>query len=190
MISIDKQKQKLEKAVINSLKIAISEMEISKNYYSEEALRYIVVNEISKNEIWGSFPNKTKDLQLNFEFPYSKYRRIIGRFFPDITSLKFCEEGKINSINPLAVELKIKKNYNLKDINKCREYVNPKKGKHHFELAAFIVAPYKQNMNYEIFQFISRQEKKLVKAEELKILYGYIEYNKDNNPIPKTRWIW
>ena len=45
-------------------------------------------------------------------------------------------------------------------------------------------------MNYEIFQFISRQEKKLVQSEELKILFGYIEYDKNNNPIPKTRWIW
>jgi hypothetical protein len=52
------EKKKLESALKNALQQALIEMESVGDFFSEEALRYLVMSEISKKKIWGTFPNK------------------------------------------------------------------------------------------------------------------------------------
>lgn len=185
----DPNKKILEDAVIKSLNLAFIEFNKTKKYFSEEALRYIVIQEISKKKLWGTFPNNSKkNTHLIFEFPYNKFKKIIGHYKPDITSLRFDSNGNIHTINPLAIELKITKNNSTKDINKCREYIHPNKGKYLFELAAFIIVTNK-NIDYEIKQLVNRQNKKRINEDDKKILLGYLDTS-DDNPSAKLLWIW
>ena len=71
MLPINEQKALLEQVVKNALERAINEISICENLFSEEALRYIVMDELSKMQIWGQFPNnKQSEKRLVFEFAY------------------------------------------------------------------------------------------------------------------------
>ena len=134
------KKKILEIAIKDSLKKAIEEIHITNPDFSEEALRYIVMSELSNYSTFGTFPNTNTNskTKLVFEKTYYRLKRKKTPFFrPDISSIN-------ENTNLLAIELKIgkpTKDEPLYDITKCKEYINLVKGKYSFELAASIYAP-------------------------------------------------
>ena len=100
------QKTRLVVAIKSALIEANNEMVVLKQHYTEENLRYVVMNRISHVKCFGHFPNIDKyDYLLCFEKQYEK-----NTFKPDIVSVKFRSNGKnkkINPTNPLVIELKI-----------------------------------------------------------------------------------
>jgi len=65
-------KKKLETSLRRALKLSLIEMEAVENGFSEEALRYLVMSEISKKKYWGTFPNKLNSKnKLLFEQEYN-----------------------------------------------------------------------------------------------------------------------
>jgi hypothetical protein len=132
------KKKILEKAIKSSLEKAIEEIHITNPDFSEEALRYIVMSELSNYSIFGTFPNTNSKTKLVFQKKYNRLKRKkTSTFYPDISSIN-------ENTNFLAIELKIAKpsiSNHLYDITKCKEYINFDKGKCSYELAASIYAP-------------------------------------------------
>ena len=100
------QKTLLVKAIELALIEANNEMVVLKQHYTEENLRYVVMNRISQVKCFGHFPNINEDdYLLCFQKQYEK-----NTFKPDIVSMKFRANGKnkiINRINRLVIELKV-----------------------------------------------------------------------------------
>jgi hypothetical protein len=189
VMTIDRQKKLLEKIIKNSLKNAIDEIAICGELFSEESLRYLVMNELSKEKIFGTFPNdNNSSCKLVFEFAYSKNKRKSGTYRPDIASLKIGEAGKVENINPLVIELKIT-DWATYDIDKCREYVNPNKGKLFFNLAAVVLAPTPKKRNLAKIKTDERKRIQLLKKannDDLRILFAWIDHQKNQ---PELFWI-
>jgi len=188
-MTLKKQKKILEKIIENSLKNAIDEIAICGELFSEESLRYLVMNELSKEKIFGSFPNDNNtSCKLVFEYAYSINKRANGIYRPDIASLKIDGTGNVEKINPLVIELKIT-DWATKDIVKCREYVNPNKGKLFFNLAAVVVAPTPKKRNLAIIKTADRkriQSLKKANNDDLRILFAWIDHQKNQ---PELFWI-
>ena len=177
-VDIFSKKEILEKAVTRSLEKAIEEIHISNPDFSEEALRYIVMSELSRHSIFGTFPNTNSKTKLVFEKKYNRLKRKkSSTFYPDISSIE-------ENTNLLAIELKIAKpsvSNELYDITKCKEYINPDKGKCSYELAASIYAPphYEKwhdslHQSLENTLYIAKNQGKNI--ENSQILIGYIKW--------------
>jgi hypothetical protein len=184
------KKKKLESAIKNSLKLALIEMEIVGARFSEESLRYIVMNELSKKKIWGTFPNNSyNEEQLLFEQKYRKFKNKKGDFKPDIVSIK-----KDNHL--LAVELKITNDE--KDIDKCKEYISEVKGHVSFELAAAVYATsrHETQVSHRIEPKTIYARKNGKNIENSRLLVAYIEWlsghkgNSSKSPKHKIQLIW
>lgn len=189
-MTLKEQKKITEKIIKNSLKLAIQEISISGELFSEESLRYIVLNEISKEKIFGTFPNEhSSKNRLVLEFPYLKNKKTAGIFRPDIASIKIDDDGVVQNCNPIVIELKIT-HWATKDIVKCREYINPNKGRIFFNLAVVVVAPTPKKRNLAQLKTSKRKRlqelKKSTNNEELKILFAWIDTSKN---VPELFWI-
>jgi hypothetical protein len=189
------RKEILEKAIKKSLQKAINEIHVSKPNFSEEALRYLVMFELSNHSIFGTFPNSTSKTKLLFEKKYNRLKLKKNKsYYPDISSIN--EDRYL-----LAVELKIAKpssSYDLYDISKCQEYINLNKGKFSYELAASIYAPphYEtwHNSLHESLDYTIKYAKEQGKSiKNSQIIIGYIKWTSgiNRNPIGKviTGWI-
>ena len=190
------KKKILEKAIKGSLEKAIKEIHITNPDFSEEALRYIVMSELSNYSIFGTFPNTNSKTKLVFEKAYNRLKRKkTSTFRPDISSIN-------ENTNLLAIELKIAKpsiSNHLYDINKCKEYINLDKGKCSFELAASIYAPphyekwhadLHQSLDYTL-NYAKNQGKNIKNSQ---IIIGYIKWGTEDlfgRPQAKviTGWI-
>ena len=190
------KKKILEIAIKDSLKKAIEEIHITNPDFSEEALRYIVMSELSNYSIFGTFPNTNSKTKLVFEKTYNRLKRKkTSTFRPDISSIN-------ENTNLLAIELKIAKpsiSNHLYDINKCKEYINLDKGKCSFELAASIYAPphyekwhadLHQSLDYTL-NYAKNQGKNIKNSQ---IIIGYIKWGTEDlfgRPQAKviTGWI-
>lgn len=190
------KKKILEKAIKGSLEKAIKEIHITNPDFSEEALRYIVMSELSNYSIFGTFPNTNSKTKLVFEKIYNRLKRKkTSTFRPDISSIN-------ENTNLLAIELKIAKpsiSNHLYDINKCKEYINLDKGKCSFELAASIYAPphyekwhadLHQSLDYTL-NYAKNQGKNIKNSQ---IIIGYIKWGTEDlfgRPQAKviTGWI-
>ncbi|MFN5334215.1 MAG: hypothetical protein ACK5BV_03390 [Bacteroidota bacterium] len=169
MVSIN-VKKKLETALRRALKLALIEMDCVEDGFSEESLRYLVMSEISKKKIWGTFPNKPGGkTKLLFEQEYNILKFKKKTFKPDIVSKKGEE-------HLLAIELKIKSD--VSDIDKCKEYINDNKGFVSFELAASVYAtpqPYTQVAH--LLENRIKYAKKIRKnIKNARLLVAYIEW--------------
>lgn len=168
-------KKKLESAVKSALKKAILEMEVVGNSYSEESLRYIVMEELSKQKYWGTFPNQSQNSNhLLFEQEYQVLKVRRRTFKPDIIS-------KNQNEQLLAVELKIKNNSG--DVNKCLEYINEEKGRSHFPLAAAIYGTPQPPAGCSGFlsQKINKAKKNGIDITNGKLLVAFIEWEPKKN---------
>ena len=190
------KKKILEIAIKDSLKKAIEEIHITNPDFTEEALRYIVMSELSNYSIFGTFPNTNSKTKLVFEKTYNRLKRKkTSTFRPDISSIN-------ENTNLLAIELKIAKpsiSNHLYDINKCKEYINLDKGKCSFELAASIYAPphyekwhadLHQSLDYTL-NYAKNQGKNIKNSQ---IIIGYIKWGTEDlfgRPQAKviTGWI-
>lgn len=190
------KKKILEKAIKGSLEKAIKEIHITNPDFSEEALRYIVMSELSNYSIFGTFPNTNSKTKLVFEKTYNRLKRKkTSKFRPDISSIN-------ENTNLLAIELKIAKpsiSNDLYDIIKCKEYINLDKGKCSFELAASIYAPphyekwhadLHQSLDYTL-NYAKNQGKNIKNSQ---IIIGYIKWGTEDlfgRPQAKviTGWI-
>jgi hypothetical protein len=185
-MNIRDQKLKLEIVIRSALERAILEINNSGVLFSEESLRYIVVDEISKANFWGNFPNNSEDKKLVFEYAYPKFQREgkKGTYRPDIVSLKIDANGNVSEENLLAIELKIS-SWATKDIVKCREYLNPKKGKKYFQLSAVVLAPHPKNQRMAVYRTTERKrlqsQKKMSQDSDLRILFAWVD-PKTNQP--------
>gem|GEM_PF-6239030 len=172
------KKKILEKAIKGSLEKAIEEIHVTNPDFSEEALRYIVMSELSNYSIFGTFPNTNSKTKLVFEKTYNRLKRKkTSTFRPDISSIN-------ENTNLLAIELKIAKpsiSNHLYDITKCKEYINLDKGKCSFELAASIYAPphyekwhtdLHQSLDYTL-NYAKTQGKNIKNSQ---IIIGYIKW--------------
>lgn len=171
-ISLSKKK-KLESALKRSLKLALVEMKSVNKGFSEESLRYIVMSELSKKEIWGSFPNPIEnETKLLFQQEYNilKFKKRI--FKPDIISKN--EEQHL-----LAIELKIKND--ITDVDKCKEYISESKGWVSFDLAASVYAimPGSGQIDYKVKDKIKHAEKIGKNIHNSRLLVAFIEWERD-----------
>ena len=167
-------KQKLEIALKNSLEQALIEMEsVGKAGFSEEALRYLVMSEISKQKYWGSFPNELKnENKLLFEQEYQRLKFKRKTLKPDIVSINDRE-------HLLAVELKIKSD--ISDVNKCKEYIDQTKGRSCFKLAACVYAIHKDitQIAYHVETRIKHANKIGINRKNGRLLVAFIEWHDD-----------
>lgn len=184
-------KKLLQQVVINTLDGTLEEYYNIKNQdlFTEEALRYITVNQINKAKIFGQFPNKrNSNTKLCFEFSYKRAKSNQSKKYkPDIAIIDLNEENEITPL--IAIELKIQGKH--LDIYKCHHYVS-NMGIHSFEIAVcIIVCPFKKKLPENSAQNIHRKRK----TPELKsnILVGIIEWDyvdKDTyKPELITYWI-
>jgi hypothetical protein len=168
-------KKKLETALKKALKQALIEMEsVGSKSFSEESLRYLVMSEISKTEFWGTFPNQlNSENKLLFEQEYKRHKDRKETFKPDIVSINKHE-------HLLAIELKIKND--IKDVDKCKEYIDPKKGSTCFKLAAAVYAIHKDDYQFakHVEPKIKNAIKKRISRENGRLLVAYIEWPDDN----------
>lgn len=168
-------KKKLESALKKALKQALIEMEsVGSKRFSEESLRYIVMSEISKTEFWGTFPNQlNSENKLLFEQEYIRFKDRKETFKPDIVSINEHE-------HLLAIELKIKSG--ISDMDKCKEYIDPKKGGACFKLAAAVYAIHKDlsQIARHIEPKIKSAIKRRISRENGRLLVAYIEWPDDN----------
>jgi hypothetical protein len=194
-VSIISNKKILEKAIKHSLEKAIEEIHVANPDFSEEALRYIVMSELSNFSIFGTFPNTNSKTKLVFEKKYNRLKRKkTSTYRPDISSIN-------ENANLLAIELKIAKpssSNHLYDITKCKEYIDLNKGKCSYELAASIYAPphYENWHDYlhQSLDFTLKSAKSQGKnIENSQILIGYIKWESRLIGRPKaeviTGWI-
>lgn len=176
------KKEILEKAIKGSLEKAIKEIHITEPDFSEEALRYIVMSELSKYSTFGTFPNTNSKTKLVFQKTYNRLKRKKNSTFrPDISSIN-------ENTYLLAIELKIAKPSNSKglyDITKCIEYINLDKGKCSYELAASIYAPppYEKwhaalHQQLDITLNYAKNQGKNIKNSQ--IIIGYIKWGTED----------
>jgi hypothetical protein len=184
-------KKLLQQVVKNTLVGTLEEYYNIQNQelFTEEALRYITVNQINRAKIFGQFPNKrNSNTKLCFEFSYKRAKSNQSKKYkPDIAIIDLNDENEITPL--IAIELKIQGKH--QDIYKCHHYVS-EMGIHSFEIAVcIIVCPFKKKLPENLAQSIHRKRK----TPELKsnILVGTIEWNhvdKDNyEPEIITYWI-
>jgi hypothetical protein len=185
------KKRILEKAIKRSLEKAIEEIHISNPDFSEEALRYIVMSELSNYSIFGTFPNTNSKTKLVFEKKYNRLKRKkTSTFYPDISSIN-------ENNNLLAIELKIAKPSvanHLYDITKCKEYINLDKGKCSYELAASIYAPpHYENWHSYLHQSLdftlNSAKTQGINIENSRIIIGYIKWETRLAGIPRAKVI-
>ena len=138
-------KLQLEQAATRALKLYLMqenvfrENKITKKELKlkEEALRYLLVIELSKEGIFGSFPSKKIDRFILIQHTYNTLKRGSKLQFPDIVSIGKKATGGYNYF--LAVEIKNNGGKdNVKDLNKCFGYVDNNKGSVQYELALCI----------------------------------------------------
>ena len=68
-----RKRNDLNEAALISLKKALNELSSTKKSFTEEALRYLVMTEISKKKHWGTFPNPVSSKhKLVFEYSYKR----------------------------------------------------------------------------------------------------------------------
>lgn len=190
-------KTALEEVAFNALSNSIKEQDITKDAFSEEALRYLTMLEISKKNIWGTFPNKkTRNGKkehriLAFEKLYRRDNINNKFYFPDIVSY---HETKKN--HNLAVELKINKDNKDKDIKKCKEYLDKNSGDTSFNLAMVLFSNKpKTDLTFDMKKKIKSASRKGISIENSTLLIGFIEWKKKDEKSniyfgePKTFWI-
>ncbi len=187
LIINNKTKTEIEKVVKNAMYDAMIELDRSKKYFTEEALRYIVMSHIGKLKTFGQFPNigngKTR---LVFEFPYKRAKTREHTYRPDIASIQF---NSISQRNPeisehlLAIELKIKNN--VDDIKKCRHYISEKAGRMTFKLAICIVLPPK--LSNGVISKIHAKE--ITTRGNSRILFCTVQKDDTGNKAPITMWL-
>lgn len=167
-------KRKLETALKNSLQQALIEMEsVGKIGFSEEALRYLVMSEISKQEYWGTFPNEPKtENKLLFEQEYHRLKIKRKTLKPDIVSINENE-------HLLAIELKIKSD--ISDVEKCKEYIDQTKGRACFKLAACVYAIHKDltQIAWHVETKIKHANKIGINRKNGRLLVAFIEWHDD-----------
>ena len=180
----------LKKFAKKALIKAMKESQLSMGNFSEEALRYIVLEELRRIKFLGEFPNKIKaKYHIYFEYNYKKFKTKKGVFRPDIASIVNPLKPQIFiNTHPLAIELKITSEIR-KDIVKCREYISSKKGEIHFEYAMLIVVPSQKKISslrdqVNVLKTRHSQMKSLPKQE--KILFCWCDPEKD---FIDTFWI-
>jgi hypothetical protein len=185
-------KKKLESALKKALKQALIEMEsVGFDCFSEESLRYLVMSEISKTELWGTFPNKLNSKnKLLFEHEYNKLKVRRKTLKPDIVSINEHE-------HLLAIELKIKSG--ISDVDKCKEYIDPKTGRACFKLAAAVYAIHKDlpQIARHVEPRIKSAIKRRISRENGRLLVAYIEWHDEyrknglkNNFMKRIRLEW
>jgi hypothetical protein len=137
-------KLQLEQAATNALELYLmQENVLRKNKITkkelklkEEALRYLLVIELSKIGIFGKFPSKNVDRLILIQHTYNTLKKGSKLQYPDIVSIGK-EDGSYNYF--LAVEIKNNGGKdNVKDLNKCFGYVDNSKGSVQYELALCI----------------------------------------------------
>ena len=167
-------KKKLESALKKALQQTLIEMEsIGREGFSEEALRYLVMTEISKTKFWGTFPNQpTSENKLLFEKEYNRLKVRRKTLKPDIVSINEHE-------HLLAIELKIKSD--ISDVDKCKEYIDPKKGRACFKMAACVYAIHKDltQIAHHVEPKIKHANKIGVNRENGRLLVAFIEWHDD-----------
>ena len=184
-------KKLLQQVVDNALEGTLEEYYNVSNQelFTEEALRYITVNQINKAKVFGQFPNKrNSNIKLCFEFSYKRAKSNHSKKYkPDIAIIEIDEEDEINPL--IAIELKIQGKH--LDIYKSHHYVS-NMGIHSFKIAVcIIVCPFKKKLPENSAQSFHRKRK----TPDLKsnILVGVIEWIRtDNNnysPEMLTYWI-
>ena len=182
---------KIKKEIEESIKMALHESMLEQerttlDFFSEEALRYIVMRHISKLKLFGSFPNSENDRKrLIFEFNYKKAKTNEATFRPDIASVK------VKSLNSrkieieeylLAVELKITKS--IDDIKKCKHYVSDR-GRFKFHLAICIILPSKQS--YGILHNFTKNH--FTTAAKSNILLCTVDKEETGARMPVAYWL-
>jgi hypothetical protein len=190
------RKRTLEISIQNALNIAIEEIHLANPFFSEEALRYIVMNELSNKDIFGNFPNsRYNKTKLLFEKNYDRFKRKKTKYKPDISSINQ------NNDHLLAVELKIAKPssaHDLFDIDKCIEYIRKDKGKYSYELAASIYAvPHYDNWHKSINELLNYRMNNAsiqgINIETANLIIGFIKWEENLFGKPKakiiTAWI-
>jgi hypothetical protein len=167
-------KKKLESALKKALKQALIEMEsVGSKRFSEESLRYLVMSEISKTEFWGTFPNQLNSKnKLLFEQEYIRLKDRKETFKPDIVSINVKEQEHL-----LAIELKITRD--IKDLDKCKEYIDPKRGRACYKLAAAVYAIHRDlpQIAYDVESKIKSAIKRSISRENGRLLVAYIEWH-------------
>lgn len=112
-----------------------------------------------------------------------------GTYRPDIASLEVDIYGNVQTVNPLVIELKIT-HWATKDIVKCREYINPDKGRLFFNIAVVVVAPTPRSRNLALHKTNERKriqmQTKSKNDSDLRILFAWINHE---NKKPELFWI-
>ena len=183
MVTMREKKSALERAVGRTLDAARLERDRTGEFYTEEALRYITLAEISKEGVFGKFPNpRGANPILVMEYNYYRHKRSKKKNQrPDIASLYTDldvdtdgnEYWQPKKKNPLVVELKIDTSSGkiYDDIYKVEEYIDEAQGDIYFELGAFIVVPKKSKTCYE------ENLPERVNKKDSKILFGCLDEN-------------
>lgn len=187
MSDISEKRKKLNIALQNALKLAIIEKEIIGKNFKEETLRGIVMNELSRQNVWGSFPNSnTNNLILLYEYKYLRRKTGLKKeFIIDIASISNSNESDCF----LAVELKISNNFNSfrKDIQKCKNYLSSSRGFDVFELAAFV------SFNPVYIGYIEEMIGKKAKVDgrngRLLLATLCFKFGRPEKPFVFTKWI-
>lgn len=191
MIVAKQIKADLYDAIKTALTKSIQELNATQSDFTEEALRYIVMNELSKKKHWGTFPNAVNSKsKLVFECTYVKNANNNKKYKPDIASYKVIGNKKEFS---LAVELKITNDTG--DIQKCKEYINEKKGEISFKLATVVYLnqrgkPFEKKVAGHL---ISAKSKGLTQ-ENSQLLLAYVKWdatslNNHQTGLPVLKWI-
>ncbi len=184
-------KKLLQKVVNNSLEVALEEYYNIKNQelFTEEALRYITINQLNRAKAFGQFPNKrNSSIKVCFEFLYKRAKSSKAKNYkPDIAVIHLDNEVDITPL--IAIELKI--TGSLQDIYKCHHYVS-EMGVHSFQLAVcIIICPYKKKLPENRAQSIHRKNK--LPNSKSNILVGILEWDcvdkNDYQPEIITYWI-
>ena len=176
MVTTKEKKSALERAVSRTLRAAKLERDRTGEFYTEEALRYIALTKISKEGVFGKFPNaKGANPILVMEYNYDRHKRSKKKNQrPDIASIyvdvdvdmdgnKYWQPKKKN---PLVIELKIDTSSGKvnEDIYKVEEYIDETQGDIYFELGAVIVGT---PLYYDMPVRVNKNDSK--------ILFGYLD---------------
>lgn len=191
MIVAKQIKADLFDAIKVALSKSIQELNATQKDFTEEALRYIVMSELSKKKHWGSFPNSLNSKsKLVFECTYVKNANNNKKYKPDIASFKVNGNKKEFS---LAVELKITNDTG--DIQKCKEYINEKKGEISFKLASvvYLNIPGKPFEKKIAGHLISAKSKGMT-DENSQLLLAYVKWDASSlsnhfTGVPVLKWI-
>jgi hypothetical protein len=133
------EKALLENAIETAVQIYLEQEHLLKKSkvrlkIKEEALRYLIVAELSKIKIFGQFPAKNPEKFILIQHTYNTLKRGKRYQYPDIASLGKSRTGDYNWF--LAVEIKnSRKQNNSADLTKCFGYVSEEKGREKYQLA-------------------------------------------------------